>query len=144
MPFEALLRQRKIHPHRATQEEIGRVIALADRDIRMARRVLAEDWDWAFSIAYNAVLQAARAFMYSQGFRPAAEQGHKNTFAFMREALGDEFASLVGYFDRMRTKRNQAIYDVAGLITEVEAKAIFEKAVEFVDLIKARAGRIPQ
>jgi uncharacterized protein (UPF0332 family) len=142
MPFEELLRQRRIHRHRATAAEVARLLALADRDIRMARRTMPEDWDWAFSIAYNAVLQAARAFMYSQGFRPATDQGHKNTFAFMREALGDEFASLVGYFDRMRTKRNQAIYDVAGLITESEARAIFEKAVEFVDLIKARAGGV--
>lgn len=142
MPFEELLRQRRIHAHRATPDEVARLLALGDRDIRMARRTMAEDWDWAFSIAYNAVLQAARAFMYSQGFRPATDQGHKNTFAFMREALGDEFASLVGYFDRMRTKRNQAIYDVAGLITESEAQAIFDKAVEFVELIKARVGRV--
>lgn len=141
MAFEELVRERKIHPHRATPEEIARLLALADRDIRMARRTMAEDWDWAFSIAYNAVLQSARAFMYSQGYRPSTEQGHKNTFAFMREALGDEFASLVGYFDRMRTKRNQAIYDVAGLITETEAKAIFEKAVEVVELLKRKTPR---
>ena len=78
--------------------------------------------------------------MCSLGFRPASEQGPKNTFAYVREALGDELASLVGTFDRMRTKRNQAIYDVAGLITETEARAIFAKAVEFVDLVKARIG----
>ena len=51
---------------------------------------MAEDWDWGFSIAYNAVLQAARAYMYSQGFRPASEQGHKNTFAFLRGELGEQ------------------------------------------------------
>lgn len=140
MPFDVLVRQRKIFPHRATPDEISRLLALAERDIRTARRVMAEDWDWAFSIAYNAVLQAARAYMYARGFRPAAEQGHKNTFAFMRVALGDEFASLVGYFDRMRTKRNQAIYDVAGSITEAEARAIFGNAVEFVEIVRTRVG----
>jgi hypothetical protein len=41
----------------------------------------------------------------------------------------------------MRTKRNQAIYDVAGLITEQEARAIFEKAIEFVALVKARVDQ---
>ena len=140
MAFDELLRQRRIHPHRATPEEVARLLALADRDIRMARRVMPEDWDWAFSIAYNAVHQAARAFMYSQGYLPASEKGHKNTFAFAREALGGDFASLIGYFDRMRVKRNQAIYDVAGLITEAEARAIFEKAVEFVELVRSRVG----
>jgi uncharacterized protein (UPF0332 family) len=140
VPFDELMRRRRIHPHRATPAEVAQLLALADRDIRMARRMMAEDWDWAFSIAYNAVLQAARALMYSQGYRPASEQGHKNTLAFVREALGVDFDSLIGYFDRMRIKRNQAIYDIAGLITETEARAIFEKAVEFVDLVKARIG----
>jgi uncharacterized protein (UPF0332 family) len=78
--------------------------------------------------------------MYSQGYRPAAEQGHKNTFAFMRAALGDELASTIGYFDRMRKKRNQAIYDVAGLITEKEAKAILKNAVKFVNIVRKRIG----
>jgi hypothetical protein len=57
VPFEELRRQRRILVHRATRGEIARLLALADRDIRMARRVMADDWDWAFSIAYNAVLQ---------------------------------------------------------------------------------------
>jgi len=137
MGIDELLRKRKIHRHRPSQEEIERTLQLADRDLRMARLTMAEDWDWAFSIAYNAVLQSSRAYMYSRGFRPAAEQGHKNTFAFMRATLGDEFSSMIGYFDRMRTKRNQAIYDVAGLITEEEARSILKNAVAFVGTVKA-------
>ncbi len=140
MEIDELLRKRKIYRHRSTREEIERTLQLADRDLRMARLTIAEDWDWAFSIAYNAVLQSARAYMYSRGFRPAAEQGHKNTFAFMRAALGNELASTIGYFDRMRKKRNQAIYDVAGLITEKEARSILENAVGFVEIVKAQLG----
>jgi len=141
MKIEELLKKRRIHRHRASPGEINRLLELADRDIRMARLIMAEDWDWAFSIAYNAVLQSARAYIYSQGYRPAAEQGHKNTFAFMRAALGDDLSSTIGYFDRMRKKRNQAIYDVAGLITEKEAKAILKNAIAFVDAIKKRVSK---
>jgi len=140
MKIDELLKKRRIHRHRASPEEIERLLELADRDIRMARITMAEDWDWAFSIAYNAVLQSARAYMYSRGFRSAAEQGHKNTFAFMRAALGDELASTISYFDRMRKKRNQAIYDVAGLITEKEARAILKNAVKFVNIVKKKIG----
>lgn len=140
MKIEELLKKRRIHRHRASPEEIERLLELADRDIRMARLTMAEDWDWAFSIAYNAVLQSARAYMYSQGYRPAAEQGHKNTFAFMRAAFGEELASTIGYFDRMRKKRNQAIYDVAGLITEKEAKAILKNAIKFVNVVRKKIG----
>jgi uncharacterized protein (UPF0332 family) len=139
--IEDLLKKRKIYRHRASPEELQRLLELADRDIRMAKVTMAEDWDWAFSIAYNAVLQSARAFMYARGFRPAAEQGHKNTFSFMRVALGEELASTIGYFDRMRKKRNQAIYDVAGLITEQEEKAILKHSVRFVDEINRQIER---
>ena len=138
MTFDDLLAQRKIHRHRASKDEIERLIQLAERDLRMARHTMPEDWDWGFSIAYNAVLQSARAYMYALGYRPATNQGHKNTFAFMRVALGEEFSTLIGYFDRMRTKRNQAIYDVAGLISEDEAKAILAHATEFVQTLKTR------
>lgn len=101
-----------------------------------------EDWDWGFSIAYNAVLQASRAYMYSRGFRPTTSHGHKNTFAFMRAALGDELSTVIGYFDRMRVKRNQAMYDVAGLITENEAKAILAHATQFVEEIRSQLAKL--
>ena len=135
MPFERLLATRRVYPHRATPGEIQNLLALAARDVRMARLVMVEDWDWGFSIAYNGILQASRAYMYWCGYRTAADQGHRNTFAFMREALGDEYATLIGYFDRMRSKRNQAIYDVAGRISEHEARTILEKAEEFLQLV---------
>jgi uncharacterized protein (UPF0332 family) len=76
--------------------------------------------------------------MFSQGYRPAAAHGHKNTFAFMAQAMGENYRDLITYFDRMRSKRNQAIYDVAGLITETEARQLFQRATEFVALIQER------
>jgi len=45
MPFEVLLRERRIHHHRAASAEIKNLLALADRDIRLARLTMAEDWD---------------------------------------------------------------------------------------------------
>jgi uncharacterized protein (UPF0332 family) len=136
MPFEKLLAERRVHPHRAAPEEIEHLLLLAERDIRNARVMMGQDWDWGFAMAYNAVLQASRAYIYSRGFRPASQEAHKNTFAFMREALADEHGDLLGYFDRMRTKRNRAIYDTAGLITEQEARNLLRQAVDFVKLIR--------
>ena len=48
------------------------------------------------------------------------------------------YTDLITYFDRMRNKRNQAIYDVAGMITETEARNLFTQAKEFVQLIRQR------
>ncbi len=118
-------------------------MARADRDLKTARKIMAEDWDWAFAIVYNAVLQASRAYMFAQGLRPASVEGHKNTFAFMRVAMGRKHEELIMYFDRMRNKRNQAIYDVAGLITETEARNLLRSAQDFVELIRRKLkGRL--
>ena len=42
--------------------------------------------------------------------------------------------------DLVRKRRIQAIYDVAGLITENEARSILEHAASFVDIVKGRIG----
>ena len=55
-------------------------------------------------------------------------------------ALGRKHADLITYFDRMRSKRNQAIYDAAGLITETEARGLLAKATEFVAFVRAELG----
>jgi uncharacterized protein (UPF0332 family) len=89
-------------------------------------------------VAYNAILQASRAYMFAHGYRPASAEGHKNTFAFMRVAMGKDYEDLMLYFDRIRNKRNQAIYAAAGLITETEARNLLAKAAEFVKLIRSK------
>ena len=135
MKFDDLVRFGRIRKEKKSTAEIDRALERARRDLNTARRILAEDWDWGFAVAYNAVLQASRAYMFSKGYRASTANGHKNTFAFMSLALGDEFADMIAYFDKMRNKRNQAIYDVAGMITETEARALFEQAVSYVDMV---------
>ena len=80
--------------------------------------------------------------MFAQGFRPSSSESHKNTFAFMRLAMGKDHEELMTYFDRMRNKRHQAIYETAGLITETEARNILEKAESFVTLIREELKKV--
>jgi len=134
--YEDLLKAGRIRKENVSRAEITRALELAKRDLKTARKIMAEDWDWGFAVAYNAVLQASRAYMFSQGYRPTSAQSHKNTFSFMILAMGKEYENLITYFDRMRNKRNQVIYDIAGLITKTEARNLFNRAMEFVVLIK--------
>lgn len=138
MNFKNLIDEGKIKPIKSSKEEINEILSLADRDIKMAEFVLSQDLDWAFSIAYNAALQASRAYMYSKGYRASSDQAHKNTFAFMKADLGKECEELVSFFDRMRPKRNRAIYDTAGIITETEVKELFKKSKAYVAIIKTK------
>ena len=135
MNLEELLKKNKIKKITSNNREISELISLADRDIKMSEFVLTQDWDWAFNIAYNSILQASRAYMFNKGFRPSSNQGHKNTFEFMQIFL-KEHASLIGYFDRMRVKRNKALYETSGIISEKEVNEIIKNAKIFLSLIK--------
>ena len=135
MAIDDLLRSGRIRRERISPAEVREALTLADRDLRVARKLIGEDLDWGFTVAYSAVLQAGRAFMFAKGYRPATAEGHKNTFAFLAAALGPEQEDLVSYFDRMRNKRNQAVYGMAGRIAETEARNLLAKATEFVRLV---------
>jgi uncharacterized protein (UPF0332 family) len=136
MAIDDLLRSGRIRHETISPAEVREALKLADRDLRVARKLMGEELDWGFTVAYNAVLQAARVFMFAKGYRPASAEGHKNTFAFLAAALGPEQADLVSYFDRMRNKRNQAVYGMAGRIAETEARNLLAKATEFVKLVR--------
>lgn len=110
---------------------------MAERDIRVAKKIMAEDWDWAFSITYNAILQAARALVFYKGYRPTSgEGGHVAVIRFAEITLGEDFRDEISLFDRMRLTRHKVIYDVAGIISEHEAKQAFEFAQRLIKIIK--------
>jgi len=128
MEYDELLKSGRIRKEKVSRPEVEQVLALAERDLQTARELIERDLDWSFAVAYDAVLQASRAYMFAQGFRPASSESHKNTLAFLRLAMGKGYEELMTYFDRMRNKRHRAIYETAGLITETEARNILEKA----------------
>ncbi len=142
MEYDELLTSRRIREEKVSRLEIEHALDRAERDLKTARMIIAQDRDWGFAVAYDAVLQASRAYMFAQGFRPASNESHKNTFAFMRLAMGKDYEELMTYFDRMRNKRNQAIYEIAGLITETEARNILEKAEGFVAMIREQLKKV--
>ncbi len=142
MEYDELLNSRRIRKEKVSRIEVERALERAERDLQTARELIEHDRDWSFAVAYDAVLQASRAYMFAQGFRPSSSESHKNTFAFMRLAMGKDYEELMTYFDRMRNKRHQAIYEIAGLITETEAHNILEKAESFVALIREELKRM--
>jgi len=108
--------------------------ALALRDVTTARTLLKTNQDWAYTIAYNAVLQAGRALMFSKGYRPDGANQHISVVKFA-ELFLEKNDSII--FDRMRRKRNSSVYDSAGSITESEAAFALKQAGDLVQKIFA-------
>ena|SRR3990172_3992137 len=135
MPYDRLLKSNRIKPHRASQYEINQLLQLAKRDLRTAIRNLEEAPDWAYSIAYNAILQAGRALMFFDGYRPRGGEQHASVVEFIEERLGSAYADQVRLFDQMRRKRHRGIYEVAGLVSDKEAEQAVSFAKGFVEEI---------
>jgi glutamine synthetase type III len=130
MAFEELLESRAIARVSASPREIADLLALARRDVATSQTLTATDLDWAFNVAYNAILQTSVAYMYSRGYRPRGAGKHHNTFAFMDRALPEQ-RTTIRRLQRLRKKRNATVYEQVGLISETEAHDIIEFAGDY-------------
>jgi uncharacterized protein (UPF0332 family) len=116
------------------QKKVSDSLALAHRDITTSRLLLASDHDWAFTIAYNAILQAGRALMFAHGYRPDGANQHISVVKFAELYLLKNDAVV---FDRMRRKRHSSVYDTAGAISEAEAEFAVGQAERLIRLIES-------
>jgi len=71
MAYDELVNKGLIKPFDAAPAQVKDRLALARRDIRTAGTP-GIGHDWAYSIAYNAMLQSARALMFAEGYRPSS------------------------------------------------------------------------
>ena len=99
--IEDLERQGLVRRLPVDQQKVDDALGLADRDLATARLLLPTDKDWAYTIAYNAVLQAGRALMFSHGYRPDGANQHISVVKFAGLYL--EKTDTIT-FDRMRRK----------------------------------------
>jgi uncharacterized protein (UPF0332 family) len=92
MNYEELLNKGLIKRFKTSPAQVKNRMDLVKRDIKAAKAMLANDRDWAFTMAYNAILQATRALMFAKGFRPSAGEGqHKVAVKFAEITLGEKF-----------------------------------------------------
>jgi uncharacterized protein (UPF0332 family) len=133
---------KKLKPQRVDFEQIGRFLASAAKKLAAAKKTLAIDEEASYQLAYEAMLKASLGFMRSFGVRPRSLPGHHVTIIeFVEERLGSEFRSLVMMFNRMRRKRHETIYDVAGLISEQEARQALATAEKYLSAIRDEIQR---
>ncbi|MFZ0531610.1 MAG: HEPN domain-containing protein [Anaerolineales bacterium] len=135
MPYERLIASNRIKPQQPNPREINQLLQLASRDLATAVRNLEDAPDWAYSIAYNSILQAARALMFFSGYRPRGGEQHATVVEFTEERLGITFTEQVRLFDQMRRKRHRVIYEIAGSVSKSEAEQAITFAKDFVSKI---------
>ncbi len=119
-------------------EQIERQIVRAEKDLQTCILVRKQDPEWTSTIAYQSMLRAGRALMFSIGYLPADGQQHKTVVEITGKILGREFAVLVKQFDKMRKRRNIFFYESEDAHNFTEAEGAIQSAKNLLEKIKKR------
>lgn len=112
--------------HQPSRQEIAELFGIADRDIA-ACQTANLDTDWRFSIAYNAALQLATAALAAAGYLATRSAHHFRVIASLEYTLALDQAT-ISALDGFRRKRNEADYERAGVVSDVEADEMLRLA----------------
>ncbi len=129
---------KKLKPQMVDWAQIERFSQSAEKKLASAKKILAFDEEACLQQAYEAMLKASLGFMFSHGFRARSQPGHHIAIIeFVRARLDNEHAGLVAVFDRLRRKRNMALYDETGFVSRHDAEEALETARDYLDVIRA-------
>jgi uncharacterized protein (UPF0332 family) len=128
---------KRFRPHTIDWAQIERFLANADKKLASARKILAFDEEACLQQAYEAMLKASLGFMFSFGTRVRSQPGHHIAIIeFVRVRIDKKHASLLTIFDRLRRKRNLALYDDSGFVSHHDAEQALKSAEEYLRIIR--------
>lgn len=131
-----------VRPHSVDWAQIQRFLRSAAKRLDTAEKLLALDEEASLQQAYEAMLRASLAFMFSHGVRPRSQPGHHIAIIeFVRQRTGKEHATLLTLFDRLRRKRNTALYDDTGFVSLHDAEEAIATAREYLKAIRGEIER---
>ena len=129
---------KKLKPQKIDWAQIERFLQSAEKKPASARKILAFDEEACLQQAYEAMLKASLGFMFSHGFRARSQPGHHIAIIeFVQGRIDKKHAGLLTVFDRLRRKRNMALYDDTGFVSRHDAEQALESARDFISVIRA-------
>jgi hypothetical protein len=129
---------KKLKPHTVDWAQIDRFVASAEKKLTSAHKILAFDEEACLQQAYEVMLKASLGFMFSHGFRARSQPGHHIAIIdFVRARIDKKHAGLFSVFDRLRRKRNLALYDDRGFVSQHDAKQALQAASDYLAVVRA-------
>lgn len=126
----------KIKPCPLDFKRVENFIKRAKKDLSTAQLIETKDLEAAYQLLYDGMLHSALAYMVSDSVQPDIKGNHKTVIEYVAHMLGKRYESKMQFFDRMRRRRHQFLYEPGPYqCTEkeiVDAKGVLE---EFIALI---------
>jgi uncharacterized protein (UPF0332 family) len=137
MAYEELRERGLVEESRPDFRQVVTLLTRAMKDLSTAKANVSIDKEWAYTIAYQGMLRAAKAVVTAEGWRPRGRDQARTVIMLVGELLGEEGRSLVNGFDRMRRKRQDFMeepqtpiprYEVEGALKD--AQTLIERLVD--------------
>ena len=138
MNLSDLLSKGLVEKFQSDPVQIKKEMDIAKNDLASAKKMFTiQEWGWAHNAAYNAMLQAGRALMFSKGYRPKSSEHHVAVVSFAETVYSAKFSSeVLQAFGKARLRRSESMYDRAGSISEAQGRNLVDKAEIFVNKAK--------
>lgn len=128
---------KNLKPQKVDWGQIERFLQNAEKKLASAHKILAFDEEASLQQAYEAMLKASLGFMFSYGFRARSQPGHHVAIIeFVEARIDKKHSGLLTVFDRLRRKRNMALYDDTGFVSKHDAEQALEVAREYLGIIR--------
>jgi hypothetical protein len=129
---------KKLKPQKVDWAQIERFLQSAEKKLVSAQKILAFDEEACTPTSLRAMLKASLGFMFSRGFRARSQPGHHIAIIeFVRARIDKKHFGLLPMFDRLRRKRNMALYDDTGFVSRHDAQQALESARNLIEVIRA-------
>ena len=133
MAYEELREKGLVEDVKPNFQVVNALIVRSLKDLTTARATAGADREWAYAIAYQGMLRAARAMITAEGVRPRGRDQQRTTVQLAGIILGDEWRPLLNAFDRMR-RRSQTILEEPGQpISRYEVEGAIKDAQQFIE-----------
>ncbi len=124
---------------------VNALVARASKDLATARANASIDREWAYAIAYQGMLRAARAVIMVEGLRPRGRDQQRTVVELTAAILGPDRRTLINAFDRMRRRWQTILEEPGQPISRYEVEGAIKDAQRFIECtLEATRAKNPQ
>jgi len=145
MNWKKLLEDGSLQKKKISFREVDKILEKAYESLKAAEVLIEKDLEEsAFKQAYESMLLAGRALIFSLGYKPRTIGTHTITIKFCESylGLGASLKVLVKKFEKMKRKRNYLIYGIGLTISSTEAENAIKNAKQFLKIIEEKINQI--
>jgi hypothetical protein len=133
MAYEDLREKGLVEDVKPNFSAVSALIIRALKDLATARANASIDREWAYAIAYQGMLRAARGMIAAKGLRPRGRDQQRTVVTLVGAILGDDARPLVNAFDRMRRRWQVIVDEVGQPVSRYEVEGAIKDSQRFIE-----------